>query len=52
MIKKLDDTIGNLVSYQSKDGNISFRVNVFEETVWLTQKQMAALFEKSVPTIR
>ena len=29
--------------FQSDDGTISFNVNVFEETVWLTQKQMAKL---------
>ena len=41
-----------LISYQSNDGQISFNVNVFEETVWLTQKQMAELFgkERSVIT--
>jgi hypothetical protein len=40
-----------LISYNSNDGQISFNVNVFEETVWLTQKQMAELFDKTVPTI-
>ena len=41
-----------LISYNSNDGQISFNVNVFEETVWLTQKQMAELFgkERSVIT--
>ena len=35
-----------LITYQSNDGKISFNVNVFEETVWLTQKQMGELFDK------
>lgn len=37
--------------YQSKDGQISFNVNVFDETVWLSQKQMAQLFDKDRRTI-
>ena len=36
----------NITIYQSNDGKISFNVNVFNETVWLTQKQMANLFDK------
>jgi len=35
-----------LITYNSSDGKISFNVNVFEETVWLTQKQMADLFDR------
>jgi hypothetical protein len=35
----------DIIIYQSTDGEASFNVNVFEETVWLTQKQMAKLFE-------
>lgn len=40
-----------IITYQSKDGEISFNVNVFEETVWLTQKQMAELFGRDRKTI-
>jgi hypothetical protein len=40
-----------LISYQSNDGQISFNVNVFEETVWLTQKQMAELFDTTIQNI-
>jgi hypothetical protein len=40
-----------LISYNSNDGKISFNVNVFEETVWLTQKQMAELFGVESHTI-
>jgi hypothetical protein len=36
----------SIVIYQTRDGNISFNVNVFEETVWLSQKQMAELFDR------
>lgn len=41
----------DIVVYKSNDGQISFGVNVFEETVWLTQKQMAELFDKDRKTI-
>lgn len=37
--------------FQSQDGEIEFSVNVFEETVWLTQKQMSLLFDKDLRTI-
>ncbi|MBT6121003.1 DNA-binding protein [bacterium] len=37
--------------YTSKDGDVSFDVPLNSETVWLTQKQMAELFEKGQQTI-
>ena len=37
--------------YQTADGAISTEVRLEGETVWLTQKQMAALFDKNVMTI-
>jgi len=37
----------DIIIYSSEDGKISFNVNVFDETIWLTQKQMAELFDKS-----
>lgn len=43
-----DDAI---ILYQSPDGNTSLDVHLDHETVWLTQKQMAELFGKTVPTI-
>jgi hypothetical protein len=41
----------NITIYQSNDGKISFNVSVFADTVWLTQKQMAELFDKNRKTI-
>jgi len=41
---------GEIVIYQSKYGP-RLEVRLEEETVWLTQKQMAVLFDKGVPTI-
>lgn len=34
---------GEIAIYQSEDGNTSIEVNLQEETIWLTQKQMAVL---------
>jgi death-on-curing family protein len=41
---------GEIVIYQSKDGP-KLDVLLEKETVWLTQKQMALLFDKGIPTI-
>lgn len=40
-----------IVIYQSEDGNIKVDVLFQDETVWLTQEQMALLFGKSKSTI-
>lgn len=37
---------GNIVIYQTKDGKTSIDVKLENETVWLTQAQMADLFQK------
>jgi prophage maintenance system killer protein len=37
--------------YRSADGSIATEVRLEGETVWLTQKQMADLFDKNVPNI-
>lgn len=37
--------------YQTSDGATLLTVHLEKETVWLTQKQMAELFGKTVPTI-
>ena len=37
--------------YKSEDGQISFNVNVFDETVWLSQKQMTELFGRDQSVI-
>jgi hypothetical protein len=42
---------GELLIYQSTDGSIKVDVRVDEETVWLTQDQMAELFGKAKSTI-
>ena len=42
---------GEIVIYQSSQGNIKIDVRLEEETVWLTQDQMATLFGKAKSTI-
>lgn len=36
---------GEIVIYQSKDGSAELEINLQKETLWLTQKQVASLFE-------
>ncbi len=45
------DNFGNIVIYQTEDGLTKLDVRMEEDTVWLTQEQMAELFQKSVSTI-
>ena len=40
-----------MLIYQNPDGKIKIDVRLEEETVWLTQEQMAALFGKAKSTI-
>jgi len=40
-----------IILYNSKDGKTKLQVNLQDETVWLTQEQMAQLFGKAKSTI-
>jgi len=40
-----------IIIYTTPDGKETFEVNLKKETVWLSQKQMAELFEKDVRTV-
>lgn len=40
-----------LLLYQTPDGKINIDVHLEDETVWLTQNQMAKLFGKAKSTI-
>jgi len=42
---------GEIVIYQTEDGQASLEVNLVKETVWLTQAQMCQLFDKNKRTI-
>jgi hypothetical protein len=41
----------DILIYQNQEGNIKIDVRLQEETVWLTQEQMATLFGKARNTI-
>ena len=41
----------DIVLYRSKDGGVSLDVQLEKETIWLSQKQMAKLFDKDSDTI-
>lgn len=45
-------THGEIIVYQTKDGNVRLDVPLHDETVWLTQAMMAELFACSVDNIR
>ena len=38
---------GEIIIYQNKENNVSLKVRLEEENVWLTQQQMAELFQSS-----
>ncbi len=42
---------GEILIYQSEDGDTSLEVKLNHETVWLNQKQMAELFDKDSDTV-
>ena len=42
---------GDILLYQTEDGQTRVEVHLDGETVWLTQKQMAELFQKDIRTI-
>lgn len=44
MKKNLTYTKNSPVIYQSKDGSLELQTNVEQETIWLTQEQVASLF--------
>jgi len=45
------DNKGEIILYKNTDGSITIDVQLLDETVWLTQEQMANLFGKARSTI-
>ena len=41
----------DIILYQTDDGRTRLEVQVQDETVWLSQAQMAELFQTSVPNV-
>ena len=46
----MSDT-SNILIYQNENGNIKVDVRFEDESIWLSQKQLAEVFGKSVKTI-
>ena len=46
-----ENASANFLLYKTADNKVSINVQIQDETVWLTQEQMAELFSKSKPTI-
>ena len=51
MNKKTPQNKGEIIIYKAKDNKISLNIRLEKETVWLTQKQMAELFDKNIRTV-
>ncbi len=45
------DQTGQIEIYQAEDGQTEIQVRLEKDTLWLTQKQMAGLFQVTTPTI-
>jgi DNA ligase (NAD+) len=43
--------MSEVIIYKAKDGHIELNVNLSQNSVWLTQKQLSDLFDKNVRTI-
>ena len=41
----------NIILYKTEDGNVNIDVVLRDETIWLTQKSMAELFDVNIPAI-
>ena len=41
----------NIILYKTEDGNVNIDVVLRDETIWLTQKSMAELFDINIPAI-
>ena len=46
-----ENTQGDIIIYQTDDGDTKIDVRFVDETVWLTQQQMAELFKVDVSSI-
>lgn len=51
-MKKTKQLPNNQITiYQSPDGEVNIEVLYVNENIWLTQKQISELFQKTLPTI-
>ena len=49
--RKFESNKGDIIIFQAKSGAVRLDVKLENEMVWLTQKQMAILFDKDVRTV-
>lgn len=47
----MNDPKSQIILYQTEDGKTKVEVKMDKETVWLSQKQMADLFDVTLPTV-
>lgn len=47
----MEEPRGEVVIYEADSGGVALEVHLGKETVWLTQRQMASLFDKDTDTI-
>lgn len=47
----MNDSKGNILLYQTEDGQTKIEVTLANDTVWLTADQMAELFQRNKSTI-
>lgn len=45
------DETGEFLFYQTEDGKNRIQLRLFDGNVWLTQKQLADLYQVSLPTV-
>ena len=50
-MREMQATMSEVIIYRTQDGHAKVSVNLSDETVWLTQRQLAYLFEKNTRTI-
>jgi hypothetical protein len=50
-MNKQQNSTGELVLYQTDDGDTRLQVRLIEGSLWMTQRQMAELFQKDVRTV-
>ena len=51
MTKEMQEHKGEIIIYKTEDGQTAIDVRLQEDTVWLTQKQIATLFGTQRPAI-
>jgi len=51
MKENTTNNLGEIILYQTSDSQISLEVRYEQETIWLTQKQIAELFGTKRPVI-